>query len=118
MDAAHYARFLRKNLMGELAIEGRFGEGAVCTLPSSCPAAHESPAPWPWHYSIGHWVEDDAGNDGAFSSAGAFGFYPWIDAAKMHYGIVARHSLHPKAWGDSAACGRVIRRAFATGRAE
>jgi len=28
-------------------------------------------------YAIGYWVEDDATyGDGAFSSAGSFGFYP------------------------------------------
>ena len=44
-----------------------------------------------WHYSIGHWVEDDPTvGDGAFSSAGAFGFYPWIDRDEDHYGVLAR----------------------------
>jgi len=28
--------------------------------------------------------------DGAFSSPGAFGFYPWIDRTKTNYGVLAR----------------------------
>ena len=29
--------------------------------------------------------------DGAFSSPGLFGFYPWIDAGKTYYGVLARY---------------------------
>ena len=37
-------------------------------------------------------MEDDPAvhGDGAFSSPGAFGFYPWIDSSKSYYGIISR----------------------------
>ena len=71
-----------------------------------------------WHYSLGHWVEDDSalGDDGAFSSTGAFGFYPWIDAARSHYGVLARVGL-PGSGNESAACGKLIRQAWLSGQA-
>ena len=65
-----------------------------------------------WHYSLGHWVEDDpAVGDGAFSSPGAFWFYPWIDQSKTYYGIVARKD-HAGSAVDSVNCGREIRKAW------
>ncbi len=120
MSASDYARFLRKILAGGLAIRDALGADAVCTRPGKCPGAIYSPAPYAWHYSYGHWVEDDAsiGDDGAFSSPGAFGFYPWIDASKTYYGIVAREDKSSlNAYVDSAVCGRAIRKAFLTGTA-
>lgn len=85
------------------------------------------PANESWSYSIGHWVETDpAAGDGAFSSAGAFGFYPWIDAGKTWYGIVARKQTPQgqdtdRSLGEgyrSAQCGRLIRKAWMTGSAQ
>jgi len=114
-----YAVFLRKILAGTLAIKDHLGEQPVCTLPSSCPTAKYSPAAAAWHYSYGHWVEDDpATGDGAFSSPGAYGFYPWIDASKTYYGIVARFALTAQAYLESAECGVVVRKAFLTGTAQ
>lgn len=67
-----------------------------------------------WHYSIGHWVEDDpVVGDGAFSSAGSFGFYPWIDADKTTYGVLARSESAGNGI-DSVDCGRLVRRAWIT----
>ncbi len=114
--ASDYGAFLRKLLAGKLALSAQLGQNPVCTLPSSCPTALYSPAPAAWHYSYGHWVEDDpATGDGAFSSPGAFGFYPWIDSTKTFYGIVARYSLETQAYVASAECGAEIRKAFVTG---
>jgi CubicO group peptidase (beta-lactamase class C family) len=114
--AADYAAFLRKILAGGLAIHDHLGENAVCTQPSTCSAADYSPAPAAWHYSYAHWVEDDPQTgDGAFSSPGAFGFYPWIDASKTYYGIVARYALTSGAYIESAKCGAALRKAFITG---
>jgi hypothetical protein len=114
--ASDYAVFLRKILSGGLAIGAHLGENAVCTLPSACPTARYSPSPAAWHYSYGHWVEDDpAAGDGAFSSPGLFGFYPWIDAGKKYYGILARYSLAAQAYVQSAECGARVRKAFLTG---
>lgn len=120
-SADAYGRFLRKLLGGALHLGGLLGSGAVCTNMITCKAngMEVSPAPMSesWHYSIGHWVEDDPEvGDGAFSSAGAMGFYPWIDAGKSSYGIVARKA-EPGAGEASAQCGRLIRRAWASGQA-
>ena len=71
-----------------------------------------------WNYSLGHWVEDDpVVGDHAFSSAGALGFYPWIDRTKTLYGILSRRSdgLEGNAGYNSARCGRLIRQAWVTG---
>ncbi|MGD9833350.1 MAG: hypothetical protein AB7U92_11425 [Piscinibacter sp.] len=114
---ADYARFLRKLLGGSLALGSLLGSQAVCTNPLTCPTADGTPVPTTesWHYSLGHWVEDDpVVGDGAFSSAGAFGFYPWIDAGRTHYGIVAREAAAGS--GEASVnCGRLIRKAWVTG---
>jgi hypothetical protein len=118
---AAYAAFLRKILSGQLALHDQLGAMKICTLPASCPTAQYSPAaPYAWDYSYAHWVEDDpTSGDGAFSSAGAFGFYPWIDASKTYYGIVARYApLEPKAYLQSAQCGGQLRKAFISGTAQ
>ena len=118
-SAAVYAAVLRKMLDGELRMGAALGTHPVCTNPRSCPAAVSAPIPGTesWHYSIGHWVEDDPKvGDGAFSSAGLFGFYPWIDASKTYYGIVARVVAGGAL--DSVDCGRIIRKAWLTGTAQ
>jgi hypothetical protein len=122
MTPAAYAQVLRKMLTGELQIGGLLGTAAVCTNSLSCGIDKAAYTPVPasesWHYSVGHWVEDDPRTgDGAFSSAGAFGFYPWIDADKRYYGVVAR--VAPAGSGyASAQCGRLLRKAWATGLAQ
>lgn len=115
-SARQYAKVLRKMLDGRLAMRSLLGTHPVCTDPATCPTAISTPTPRgeQWHYSIGHWVEDDPlVGDGAFSSPGAFGFYPWIDASKTWYGIVARLDLTGAI--DSVKCGRLIRKAWLTG---
>jgi hypothetical protein len=102
------------------------GANAVCTNPATCPnEAVKAPIPSTetWHYAVGHWVEDDPKvGDGAFSSPGAFGFYPWIDASKTYYGILAREDRHRTAEDKPAVlsvdCGRLIRKAWLTGEAQ
>ena len=126
LSADRYALFLRKVLAGELGVASYLGKDATCTLPGTCPTADSSPVPEDWHYSHGHWVEDDAATgDGAFSSPGLFGFYPWIGASKNLYGIVARfdpvHALEKQveetSYWKSVLCGRAIRKAFVDGAA-
>lgn len=113
MSLDGYAKFLRKIITGGLAIHEHLGENATCTLPSVCSTAVSSPAPYALHYSYGHWVEDEPRTgDGSFSSAGAYGFYPWIDATQTFYGIVARHVTGSSAYVESADCGRAMRWAF------
>ena len=117
-SAKDYALFLRKLLGRQLRMGSLLGHHPVCTNPQTCPTATYSPiATESWHYSIGHWVEDDpTRGDGAFSSAGAFGFYPWIDASRSFYGIVARTAIFGSG-NESAACGAAIRRAWMSGSA-
>jgi hypothetical protein len=121
-SADNYARFLRKLLGGQLRMGAALGSNAVCTNPATCSNALSTPIPGneSWQYSVGHWVESDpAVGDGAFSSAGAFGFYPWVDAGKRYYGVVARVDfLSATAALDSVRCGRLIRKAWATGLAQ
>lgn len=114
-----YALFLRKILGGKLQMKSLLGSGTVCTNPTTCSTAAYAPLPSSesWHYSVGHWVEDDPKvGDGAFSSPGAFGFYPWIDATKTYYGVVARVATNGAL--GSVNCGRLIRSAWATGVAK
>lgn len=119
-SAANYAVFLRKILSKQLFINDLLGTHAVCTNPQTCATALHTPVPsnLSWDYSLGHWVETDpVSGDGAFSSAGAFGFYPWIDKTKTFYGIVARKG-EPGSGKDSAQCGGLIRKAWMTGRVQ
>lgn len=114
-SAAQFAIFLRAIVHGDLRLRDHLGADAVCTLPGpSCPTAASSPSPLAWHYSYNHWVEDDANGDGAFSSPGAFGFYPWISADKTLYGVLSRQSTAGAGGFSSAGCGQAIRRAWVT----
>lgn len=117
---ADYARFLRKVLDGTLVVGPSLGTSRVCTNPATCATARSSPLPstMSWHYSIGHWVEDDANGDGSFSNVGAYGFYPWINKTKTVYGLVARQSAATGAGVQSASCGALIRKAWTTGTAQ
>lgn len=115
ISAADYTQFLRKLLRGDLALGALLGADATCTNPKTCPTATSTPVPTEesWHYSLAHWVEDDPQvGDGAFSSPGAFGFYPWIDASKTYYGVLARHEIGARAYYKSVLCGRAIRKAW------
>ena len=111
-----YALFLRKLLGSQLRFGYLLGSNVTCTNPATCPTAVSTPLPGntSWSYSIGHWVENDpVTGDGAFSSAGAFGFYPWINARADTYGIVARVDLAGSGL-ESARCGAAIREAWTT----
>lgn len=118
MSGAHYGQFLQRLLRNELVLGEVLGQHAVCTVKADCPAAAvQSPLPenLHWHYSLGHWVEDgSADSDGTFSSAGAFGFYPWITADRQTYGVIARvkKSLLERPAPDSVLCGQRLRLAL------
>jgi hypothetical protein len=116
---AVYAGLLRSILNGSLVFRDALGIDQVCTQPSTCPTAIYSPLQKQeaWNYSIGHWVEDNplTDGDGAFSSAGEFGFYPWIDSTKSYYGIISRYQTQANSAYASIQCGRLIRAAFMTG---
>lgn len=114
--AQGYGAFLRRIVRGELAISAGLGSRRV-------PATYGSAVDGPqlgseqWDYSLGHWVEiDPTIGDGSFSSAGGGGFYPWINASRTLYGIVARERFSESDAGyHSAECGRLIRQAWVTG---
>ena len=120
-SAADYGEFLRRIVDGQLQMKALLGTHAVCTNPKTCPTAAASPfAAADVHYSIGHWVEDDPAGDGAFSSAGAFGFYPWISQDKTTWGVLARFAPTlngAKAGAASLMCGRQVRAAWVSGEA-
>lgn len=129
VSASQYAIFLRKLLKDSaqpLRLGSLLGSHAVCTYPSaSCVASELTAVPEAWHYSLGHWVEDDPNTtpslNFAYSSPGSFGFYPWIGMTRALYGIVARENQAYTA-GDQAylsiQCGRMIRLAWVTGVAQ
>ncbi len=126
ISAGQYGRVLSDIVGARLAMHALLGTSAVCTNPATCATALSTPIPSSesWSYSLGHWVENDpAVGDGAFSSAGAFGFYPWIDAGKRWWGVLAREQIGAGA-GEadgagmaSARCGREIRAAWLSGTA-
>lgn len=114
-SASAYAAFLRQLLRGDRVLSSLLGQASVCTNPAHCQDAISTPIPdtEQWRYSLGHWVESDpVVGDGSFSSPGAFGFYPWINAARDTYGVLARHHLGEKAYYNSVQCGRAIRKAW------
>jgi hypothetical protein len=125
--ARAYASFLRKLLVGSpdpLRLASLLGSHAVCTQPSAtCNASTETAAllPEEFHYSIGHWVEDDPVTTPAFnraySSAGKFGFYPWVSTDRTLYGVIAREDvtvINGEGY-SSLRCGRLLRQAWLSG---
>jgi len=131
--ASNYAIFLRKILNASLQMSNYLDADKICawTNLGDCDAlrspinqtetgATNDISNEKWHYSIAHWVEDDpSAGDGAYSSPGLFGFYPWIDKSKTYYGVVARHDINiapadPKKapYTTSVNCGRLIRKAW------
>jgi len=128
-SAAEYAAFLVKLMKapanGGLVMHDYLGVGIVPTLP--CPAGHSgctAAGTVAWSYGDHYWVENNtvtgqfpngsviAPGDGAYSSAGAYGFYPWITADLESYGIVARRALLGTAYQASGVCGQAIRYAY------
>lgn len=120
-SANDYSAILRAVLSGQLYMLDALGTHAVCAwVGAGCNAARSPQQGSHWHYSIGHWVEDDAsqGDDGAFSSPGAFGFDPWIDANKKYYGVISRFAAAGSGGQQGAAsalCARQLRTAWTTG---
>lgn len=125
-SARQYAAFLRKLLASAaspLQLGGLLGTSAVCTSPSdTCNASRLVAMPEAWHYSLGHWIEDDPAAIPAlafaYSSPGSFGFYPWIDFGRTYYGMLARHTEAFTGNDEgyvSVQCGRMVRLAWLTG---
>jgi hypothetical protein len=118
MTPAAYGQFLQNIVDGTLGMYEALGTNAVCTIASSTCQALNSPFTWAWEYSMGHWVEDDPTvfDDGAFSSAGGQGFYPWIEASKIYWGLIGRAATGAGQQGlESVQCGQLVRHAWDTG---
>ena len=137
-NAAGYLQFLQRVAGGQLAYQGSLGTSTICTLPgadysnqtlknssggsagpgpSNCPSTFTPLGGYAEQYSIGHWVESDPAThgDGAFSSAGAYGFYPFIAADQSFVGVLARYDTSGQQGKRSLACGALARRAWVTG---
>ncbi|AGC47711.1 hypothetical protein MYSTI_06438 [Myxococcus stipitatus DSM 14675] len=132
-SATEYARFLRGLMSGGLKLGAFLGTASVCASPACGDVGY---SPWfsnePVRYSLAHWVEQDQGpaHSGGFSSAGLFGFYPWVSKDKSTYLIVAREDMlgvvgqtattpaEQTPSGKSILCGRLIREAYFTGRVQ
>jgi hypothetical protein len=121
-SANDYTPVLQGILSGQLLMHDALGTSPVCawSVGTGCDAASSPVITEKWHYSIAHWVEDDPSqnNDGAFSSPGAFGFYPWIEAQKNYYGVISREVATGSGIQNgvaSAQCGALIRHAWDTG---
>lgn len=122
-SANDYAPILRAIVGGRLGMRDALGTHAVCAwVGTGCDAVRSPAVTVQWHYSIAHWVEDDpATGDGAFSSPGAFGFYPWIEANRRFYGVISRFagsSDELQSGLASSRCGRELRAAWETGTAQ
>lgn len=120
ITSTQYATMLRGILSGSLKMHSLLGDNSVCaTTSATCTSVKYSPTDGTgvnWRYSMGHWVEED----GSFNSAGAFGYYPWIDKTVTYYGIIARENRTSALTGEqeglnSALCGAAIRKAWTSG---
>lgn len=126
MTPSDYGAFLRK-MLGDapsLRLGRLLGSNPVCTRAGlACNAAAPAIVPEDWHYSLGHWVEDDPNgtpaSNFAYSSGGALGFYPWINTSRTLYGVLAREDVSASGEGyQSGQCGRLIRLAWSEARAQ
>ncbi|HET8708175.1 MAG TPA: hypothetical protein VFM46_17850, partial [Pseudomonadales bacterium] len=113
---AGYGNFMRKLLSGKFVMSSYLGSYPVCTQPKTCSTSVRTPLNRAMHYSLNHWVEDDPQGDGAFSSIGLYGFYPWISADKQFYGILAMQGVPRIGVPLGLKCGGAIRKAWMTGQ--
>jgi hypothetical protein len=101
-SAADYATFLQRIITLTYQISGYLNYSPVATYPCENGLSGCSPfGSVNFHFSLHHWIEDNTGGtypmhgtrqpvgDGAFSSPGAYGFYPWISTDKHCYGIIS-----------------------------
>jgi hypothetical protein len=122
-NADDYAEFLQKLMSSNYVLSSHLNYSPVLTYPCAAGLTGCTPLGTAnFHYSLHHWIEDNTGGtlsngktlsagDGAHSSAGAFGFYPWITTDMQYYGIVATEG-EAGAFNDTIPCGQAIRAAF------
>ncbi|NMO17889.1 hypothetical protein HPC49_30985 [Pyxidicoccus fallax] len=121
-SAAHYRVFLMKLLNNEYEMSSRLTADAV---PAWNGGPNVSYTPWSGsgqaHYGLGHWIEREQVNGvwvvTGHSSPGAFGFYPWVGAARNRYMLLARsRQLFGDEEGEkSRVCAQAIRKAYESG---
>ncbi|MEL7298452.1 MAG: serine hydrolase domain-containing protein [Pseudomonadota bacterium] len=97
-SARNYARFLQAHLTGELlagTLDELVTERTTSVTISSEPAAISNTGV-DWQYGLGVWRECDEPTWNAacdsitvISSAGAFGWYPWLDLDNGYYAVLA-----------------------------
>ncbi|GMU10027.1 hypothetical protein [Corallococcus caeni] len=120
-SAAQYRVFLMKLLNNQYALSSQL---TVDSVPAWAGGPGVSSTPWTGgetYYGLGHWIEGETVN-GAWtvtghSSPGAFGFYPWVNAARTRYMVLARsRQLGGDEEGQkSLACAQAIRKAYESG---
>lgn len=121
-SAEHYRLFLQKLLNAQYAMSVLLDADAVPAWPGG-PGVAYTPAPegLEFHYGLGHWIERELVNGTwtvvGHSSAGAFGFYPWVNAGRSQYMLLARSrwSLSGREGDMSRVCAHQILKAYETG---
>ncbi|MCP5432747.1 MAG: hypothetical protein H6923_05695 [Alphaproteobacteria bacterium] len=119
-SAAGVAEFLQAIMDGTYEISNYLDYSPVATTCGNCSSPMGSVN---MHYTLNHWIEDQTSGtlphgktpgtgDGAFSSPGGLGFYPWITSDLDYYGIVSREDDTAGSYEDSLICGQAIRAAF------
>ncbi|GEN12882.1 hypothetical protein SAMN05443572_103612 [Myxococcus fulvus] len=122
-SAAQYRVFLLKLLNNQTALATRLTVDAVPAGPGGTGVSF---TPWTAgeaYYGLGHWIEGERVGGTwtvtGHSSAGAFGFYPWVNAARTRYMVLARlRQLGSEEGEKSRACAQSIRTAYETGVAQ
>jgi hypothetical protein len=120
-SAAQYRVFLTKLLNNQYELSSKLTADAVPAWQGG-PNVHF--APWTAdkvYYGLGHWIEGETVNGTwsvtGHSSPGAFGFYPWVNAARNRYMLLSRNrQLFGDGEGEkSRACAQTIRKAYELG---
>jgi hypothetical protein len=120
-SAAQYRVFLQKLLTNQYAMSSRL---TADTVPAYAGGPGVTYTPWTSgraDYGLGHWLERESFGGlwlvTGHSSPGKFGFYPWVDADKSQYMLLARARFNGAgSEGElSRACAHAIRKAYVSG---
>ncbi len=119
MTPKNYGLFLQGIVRNQWKTIGYLGKDSIAATPPDASDGKQNPSKTNMRYSYGHWVESHTTpllggpkGDGAFSSPGVFGFYPWISKNKSFYGLLSRYNRQSDAFRQSAACGQHMRKAW------
>lgn len=125
MPTVDYMTWMDRLLVGSaspLSLASYLSTACVHTWAAYNTGTTFSPIPENWDYCLAHWHEIDPTTygDGAFSSPGGYGFYPWVDSDQQYDGVIAeQQAVFGEGNGyNSAKCGRLIRNAWLTGVAQ